>query len=224
MLAAIVDGSQRCPDRFGRAGHNLAVSGMLWNRSLVMIDEETGSLWSHLLGEAMQGPLQGTQLEAIPSEMVTWESWRREHPQTTVLNLSRTARNYVKQFYRRPQEFVFGWIENGQAFSAGFDVLIKNPVLNVKLAKSTMVVTFDQDTTAAHLFSSVVDERTLQFVRDKQGRMMDSQTETIWNSNTGMAVEGPLKGKRLQQLVGIVSYARSWKVFHPDSKSVRPTE
>ena len=203
---------------------NLAVSGMLWNRSLVMIDEETRSLWSHLLGEAMQGPLQGTQLEAVPAEMVTWGSWKREHPQTTVLNLSRTARNYVKQFYRRPRDFVFAWIENGQAYAAGFDVLTKNPVLNVKLAKSTMVVTFDRDSTAAHLFSSVVDERTLQFVGDKPGRMKDSQTESIWNSNTGTAVQGPLKGKRLQQLVGIVSYARAWKVFHPDSKSVKPTE
>ena len=65
---------------------------MLWNRSLVMIDEETGSLWSHLLGEAMQGPLQGTQLEAVPSEMVTWESWRREHPQTTVREVSGSRR------------------------------------------------------------------------------------------------------------------------------------
>ena len=197
---------------------------MLWNRSLVMIDEETRSLWSHLLGEAMQGPLQGTKLEAVPSEMVTWESWRREHPQTTVLNLSRTARNYVKQFYRRPQDFVFAWIENGQAYAAGFDMLIKNPVINMKLAKSTMVVTFDKDSTAAHLFSSVVDQRTLKFISYKPGRMKDSQTETIWNSNTGMAVQGPLKGKRLQQLVGIVSYARAWDLFHPDTKFVRATE
>jgi hypothetical protein len=203
---------------------NLAVSGMLWNRSLVMIDEETRSLWSHLLGEAMQGPLKGTLLESVPAEMVTWESWKREHPQTTVLNLSRTARNYVKQFYRRPQDFVFGWIENGQAYAGGFDMLIKNPVLNVKLAKSAMVVTFDKDSTAAHLFSSVVDKRTLQFVGDKPGRMQDSQTESTWNSNTGTAVEGPLKGKRLQQLVGIVSYAQAWNLFHPDTKFVRPTE
>ena len=34
------------------------VSGMLWNRSLVMYDRETKSLWSHMLGEAMQGRLK----------------------------------------------------------------------------------------------------------------------------------------------------------------------
>ncbi len=210
--------------KVGNRTLNLAVSGMLWNRSLVMIDEETRSLWSHLLGEAMQGPLKGTQLAAVPAEMVTWEAWRREHPRTTVLNLSRTSRNYVKQFYRRPQDFVFGWIENGQSYAAGFDMLIENPVLNLKLGKSAMVVTFDKDSTAAHLFSTAIDGRTLQFVAGKQGRMTDTNTKTIWSSNTGIALAGALKGKRLKQLVGIVSYARTWKGFHPDSKSVRPAQ
>ncbi len=197
---------------------------MLWNRSLVMIDEETKSLWSHLLGEAMQGQLKGTKLEAIPAEMVTWEAWRREHPKTTVLNLRRTSRNYVKQFYRRPQDFVFAWVESGQPYSAGFAMLQKNPVLNLKLRKSSILVTFDRDSTAAHRFSSVVDNLALQFVTAKQGRMKDTQTGSIWNRNTGVALEGPLKGKRLKQQVGIVSYARTWKVFHPDSRTVRPSE
>ena len=34
-----------------------AVSGMLWKRSLVMVDSETKTLWSHLLGKAMRGKL-----------------------------------------------------------------------------------------------------------------------------------------------------------------------
>ena len=35
----------------------LVVSGMLWNRNLVMLDLETESLWSHILGEAKAGVL-----------------------------------------------------------------------------------------------------------------------------------------------------------------------
>ena len=207
----------------GQRTINLAVSGMLWSRSLVMIDEETESLWSHMLGRAMQGPLEGAQLEALPAEMVTWRIWRREHPQTTVLNLSRTAREYIKEFYRRPADFVFGWIDNGRAYSAGFDELIRNPVRNLKPEKSATVVTFDKDSTAVHRYSGVVDERVLHFEATTQtGRMKDSQTGTVWNGNTGVAVEGPLKGTRLKQQVGIVSYARAWKIFHPESRSVHP--
>ena len=44
----------------------LAVSGKLWNHSLVMVDQETGSLWSHLLGRAMSGPMKGTNLKTLP--------------------------------------------------------------------------------------------------------------------------------------------------------------
>jgi hypothetical protein len=43
---------------------------MLWNRSLEMRNVETGSLWSHILGEAMQGDLKGTTLQPLPTELV----------------------------------------------------------------------------------------------------------------------------------------------------------
>ena len=69
---------------------------MLWNRSLIMQDLETKSLWSHLLGQAMSGQIKGAQLQQLPGDMVTWEAWRREHPDTTVLNMSRTHRAYTK--------------------------------------------------------------------------------------------------------------------------------
>lgn len=203
---------------------NFAVSGMLWNRSLVMVDKETRSLWSHLLGEAMDGKLKGSRLEIIPATMVTWQAWRREHPKTTVVNLPRTARNYVKEFYRRPRDFVFGWLEDGQAYAAAFDVLIKTPVINLNRKRSPLVLTFDSSSTAANLFSSDVEGHTLQFVRISAGRMKDRQTESVWNIHTGEAVEGPLKGKRLVQRAGIVSYASAWKIFHPQSRSVRPAE
>ena len=72
-----------------------------------MMDVETGSLWSHILGEAMQGELKGTQLDSLPCDMVTWEAWLREHPKTTVLNLSRHKKhNYTREFYRQPERFL----------------------------------------------------------------------------------------------------------------------
>ena len=103
-------------------------------------------------------------------------------------------------------------------------MLTRNPVLNLKLRESSLVVTFDKNSTAAHLFSSRVGERRLQFVAIEAGKMRDLETQSIWNRNTGVALEGPLKGTRLKQQVGIVSYARMWKVFHPNSQSVRPTK
>ena len=61
------------------------VSGKLWRNSLIMQDVETGSLWSHVTGEALEGKLAGKHLELLPSVQTTWSRWLAAHPQTTVL-------------------------------------------------------------------------------------------------------------------------------------------
>ena len=79
------------------------VSGQLWQRSLVMRDLETESLWSHILGECMQGELKGKKLELIPAEMTTWKQWLADHPQTTVLDMSPTAKRFDRECFKRMQ-------------------------------------------------------------------------------------------------------------------------
>lgn len=65
---------------------SFGVSGKLYRNSLIMYDRETGSLWSHFLGAAVQGPLAGTQLKFRPSTFTDWETWRMSHPETLVLD------------------------------------------------------------------------------------------------------------------------------------------
>ncbi len=211
-----------------------AVSGMLWNRNLVMVDSETGSLWSHFLGKAMSGPLKGRRLQAILSELTTWGEWRREHSETTVLNMPRSSRRFVREFYQRPEDFVFGVVIDGRARHVSFPVLLQNPVLNFQQQGSGFLVTFASRSTAAQLFERSLDGRTLTFLSmpdgattdgDREnGRMTDEQTGTVWDRATGVAVDGPLKGRSLKQRVGMPAYAAAWKVFHPESREVQPRE
>lgn len=63
----------------------LIVSGKLWRNSLIMLDEQTQTLWSHVSGEALSGPLAGRRLETIPSVQTTWKEWVAAHPDTRVL-------------------------------------------------------------------------------------------------------------------------------------------
>jgi hypothetical protein len=193
---------------------------MLWNRSLVMIDSETKSLWSHILGQAMRGPLKGTALKPLPADMVTWEGWLQEYPETTVLNLSRTNRSYVKDFYQRPDAFVFGWLDFGVAYSASFKDMIDRPVWNLTVEEEPLLLTVDRGSTGARLFVRRVDDRVLKFTLVSDRRMSDKETGTLWNSVTGEALEGALKGKRLTQRVGIMSFARVWRMFHPENQDV----
>ena len=55
------------------------------NQNFIMRDEETGSWWQQVTGEAIQGPLTGRRLERMPFEQVTFELWVRETPHSTVL-------------------------------------------------------------------------------------------------------------------------------------------
>jgi hypothetical protein len=71
----------------------LIVSGKLWRNSLIMMDEETRTLWSHVSGEAMDGPLAGRRLEGLPSVQTTWEQWVAAHPQTRVLRKPEEVRS-----------------------------------------------------------------------------------------------------------------------------------
>jgi len=55
--------------------------------NLLIVDRETGSVWSQLAGQAITGPMQGTPLEAVPSIQTTWRLWRTLHPQTRVMTV-----------------------------------------------------------------------------------------------------------------------------------------
>jgi hypothetical protein len=55
------------------------------NGNLVMYDRGTGSYWSQILAQAICGELRGTKLDIVPAGVLTWERWRRDHPDTDVL-------------------------------------------------------------------------------------------------------------------------------------------
>lgn len=195
---------------------NFAVSGMLWRRSLVMIDRETESLWSHLLGEAMEGELEGTKLETLPAVITTWEAWKAAHPETTVLAMSRTAREFVKEFHEKPGKFVLGLRSLGQAKAYPFETLMKTPVINDTFQGEPIVVLYDPEGTGGRAFSRKLGDRTLTF--EKSGdHFTDQQSKSMWNRR-GRCVEGDLKGEQLEEIPAIPSFAKAWKQFYPKTE------
>jgi len=189
---------------------------MLWNRSLVIVDEETKSLWSHLLGECMRGELKGAELERIPSLMTDWGTWKNSHPDTTVVMLTRTARVFTKEFYRNPDRFVVGLSRGRTAKAWPFDQLQKQPVFNDIFAEKPVVIIFDRDTVTATIFYRNLDTGTLTF-EQRGKKLIDLQTKSTWNRTQGIAIAGPLKGKTLKPAIGIVSFRNAWEMFYPKS-------
>lgn len=72
--------------RIGGERRLFGVSGLLYNSDVLLFDRDTESLWSQIAGKAVSGPMQGTELEAVPLAHTTWKDWRARHPDTSVLS------------------------------------------------------------------------------------------------------------------------------------------
>jgi hypothetical protein len=198
-----------------------AVSGKLWNRSLIMIDSETKSLWSHLLGRAMEGELKGTELETVPSTMVDWKTWKVDHPETTVVALSRTSREFVRDFHDKPGRFVLGLRTLTEARAYSFDILRRRPVVNDKFDGEPVVLVYRPESAGGRAFVREVNGETLEFALSGTGALEDQKTGSRWNPETGTCEEGKWKGQQLREIPAIVSFEKAWKVFYPESDYFR---
>jgi len=200
----------------------LQVSGLLWNRSLIMLDVQTKTEWSHLLGEAKAGPLKGKQLKALPADMVTWAVWKKQHPESTVLNMSRTNKGYNSEVYKRPERYVFGWVFAGEAHHVGYDTLARNGLMNLTTSNFSILINYDSPSTAARVYMRKIGDQVLTFEAIDADVMRDKQTKSTWDRRTGKAVSGKLKGKSLEHYPGIPSFKKAWAIFHPKSKAHQP--
>ena len=99
----------------------LRTSGLLSRSNKVMYDLKTHSIFDTFLGRAVTGPLAEKKLALEQVSVVTsdWGSWKREHPNTTVL-LERYALG-------RNPDFRNGRDANGPIFPVG-DVDPRLPV------------------------------------------------------------------------------------------------
>jgi hypothetical protein len=64
-------------------------SGFLFRSNKLMYDQQTKSLWHHMRGEPVVGPLADSGIRLTPRPVVTtaWSDWLRRHPRTVVLDI-----------------------------------------------------------------------------------------------------------------------------------------
>lgn len=210
------------------------VSGKLIMNLLVMYDRQTDSLWSQLLGKAVRGPLEGTELEYVPALMTTWSDWKARHPQTQAIvkgykgNRDSYASYYASQSAGvigetriddrlQTKQFVIG-VDTGLATMAfPFSVLNREPVANAQVGELPVLVVFDAGNANGVAYSRRVGDRVLTFESASNDKLRDLETGTLWNSFEGDAIEGPLAGERLDRVKSTIIFWFGWKDFHPDT-------
>ncbi len=78
---------------------DFGTSGALYRSALVMYDRQTESLWTHFDGRAVIGTLAGAELDRLPVATVSWDEFRRAHPDGQVLSLET---GYQRDYGRNP--------------------------------------------------------------------------------------------------------------------------
>src|SRR5437868_12226625 len=68
------------------------------NQNFIMRDDETGSWWQQVSGEAILGPMKGRHLKQVFHDELSFTTWKGEKPQGRVLRPDQqAAARYVEK-------------------------------------------------------------------------------------------------------------------------------
>jgi hypothetical protein len=225
--------------------HTFGVSGKLMRNIMVMYDRETESLWSQLLGRAVQGPLDGTELAYLPSWLTTWEDWKARHPDTLALVKGyKGSRDPYQDYYENSQagvqgelrqddrlavkQYVVGVTQGDEAVAYAWSTLNDEPVVNDTVGDAPILVVFYAETGTSAVFDRRVAGQTLTFSLAEPGTpseemfVVDGETGSRWLGLTGRAIDGPLAGETLDRVTSTSSFWFGWKDNYPKTRIYTP--
>jgi hypothetical protein len=205
---------------------------------LIMIDRETGSIWTHLDGKAIQGPLEGKRMNIVPLPQMTWANWEESRPDTLVLSPDTPFANRYRsvQIARYNQrEAGFGddrLASNALVIGVEVDGAFKGypveqvgsvGVVNDTLSGLPILIVYDTAARSGLAFSRVVDGQVLDFYNsaDDGLEIRDRATNSIWEIQ-GLATDGSLTGMRLDFVSSFISEWYGWSGYHPETDIYEP--
>jgi hypothetical protein len=211
-------------------------SGFLFRSNKLMYDQQTKSLWHHMRGEPVVGPLADSAIRLRPRPVVTttWRDWMRAHPRTKVLDINTGyVRDYTPgrpygQYYASPDTMfpVFprstSLATKDVVFVLRLDPLHKvypltvfdrEPVINDALGATAVVIVGRRATRTVRAY-----ERGILAFRPGQGpdELVDRASGEVWRFDEEALVHAA-SGRRLPRLAGHNAFWFGWFAFHPDT-------
>jgi hypothetical protein len=206
------------------------------NQNFIMKDEETGSWWQQVTGEAIFGPLKGKHLKPVFMDELTFATWKREEPQGRVL--SPDPKVAAKGEYAPPdweakmlrvpvatqvnagtldkRELVAGITVSNVSMAYPLAALQKqNPIID-KLGGTPLLIVLGEDGKSVRAFDRTVAGHEREFFLKPNSaplRLIDDKG-TEWDF-TGTALSGPLLGTQLTKIIVLKDYWFDWKTYNP---------
>src|SRR5262245_13667830 len=136
----------------------LGVDGRIWKENMVMYDETTRTQWCQFLGLAKFGSLKDRRLEALPSVVTDWQSWRAVYPDGTVMVAKRHRVSFRRETYAKA-DYVLGIATDGERKTWRLDDLRMSLTLNDTLDGLPVAAVYVPEHGTARLFGCVVDKQ-----------------------------------------------------------------
>jgi uncharacterized protein DUF3179 len=155
---------------------DFGTTGNLRNSDLVMYDRQTESWWQQFGGAGLVGRYAGARLEVIPSRIVAWQQFRREHPRGRVL--SRDT-GHPRPYGQNPYEG-YDEVESGPIFPAA-------QADDDRLSPKERVVFVERGGDAVAVpFSTLAERRVVRV--EVGGHRLDVR----WRAGVASALDAPL--------------------------------
>ena len=210
------------------------VSGMLLRDSLVMYDRETDTLWTQVDGLGIRGALNGRALQAVPAVHTTWKAWKALYPQSRVLQKRSGRGSAYESYNRNPGELGILRRRNadprldgktrilGVRQDGAETVFPVDEVRDVRLVETTVgdlavLLAAASDDSPVQVYDRRVGARVLTFRFTDEGALRDNETATTWRLADGVALNGPLAGRRLTRVAAHSAFWFAWQGFFPRS-------
>lgn len=175
---------------------------------MTWFDHETGSVWSQVTGTAILGPLTGTSVELLPSELATWSDWREQFPDTLALATETSSNTFQVRNLTVVAQV------NDQTAGLKFIDLEERGSLSTVLGGEPIVFVANPEFDRWAVFSRVVGgvERELELV---DGLLEDPATGDRWDPATGR----PMTGQALLDRIPTFSANFvDWQNIFPDGE------
>jgi len=203
-----------------------------------MRDEETGSWWQQVTGEAIQGPLKGQRLRPVFHDELTFALWKRERPEGRVLRPNEeiaSAGKYAPSDWEErmakvpvttsvaldkslePRTVVIGLTSNGVSKAYPFEALAKQTLILDDVGGVPIFIVIGDDKRSVRAFERMVDGRKLEFFVKPNAAsltLVDAETGSEWDF-TGRATAGQSSGKQLQKVAILNDYWFDWMTYNP---------
>jgi hypothetical protein len=192
--------------------------GALFMNAMTWLDHKTESVWSQPWGRALEGPLKGTELELLPSQLMPWKTWVEEYPDTLALNtelLGVFGSGYGREVIQR--RYVIGVTLGDSATAFAYEAAAEAGIINDAVGPYPVVVHVDPEARRVHVYLRQAGEEVLTFGQE-EGIVRDEETGSTWKMDTGLAVEGPLQGQVLRAAPHVPAFPSAWRDFFPDSQ------